>query len=82
MNECFPSHVGMLVRSFFNAMIPSQLLLNGYEFNSNTQKWERIGGAEENGGMEEIGFNDEVPFQVEKIHECAGVISIEGKLLN
>jgi len=81
VNECFPSHVGMLVHSFFNAMIPSQLLLNGYEFDSFSQKWVKLDNGQDNGGLAEIGINDEVLFEVEKIHECAGLISIEGKLL-
>lgn len=72
----------MLVRSFFNAMIPSQILLNGYEFDSSSQKWKKINNDDnDDDHLKEIGIDDEVPFIVEKIHECAGLISIEGKLL-
>ena len=84
VNECFPSHVGMLVRSFFNAMIPAAVLNNhGYEFNYLTQKWHKHrydSSIDANVNVATIGINDEISFLVEKIHECAGVISIEGSL--
>merc|ERR1712071_295131 len=81
VNECFPSHVGMLVQSYFNAMIPSGLLMDSYEFKSSSQKWIKHKKDGDN-NQQEIGINDEVTFQVVKLHECEGVISIEGKLLD
>ena len=68
VNEHFPSHLGLLVYNFFNAMIPADILVkNGFKFYDNV--WH-----------DEISSVplDEVEFKVVKIHECAGVISIEG----
>lgn len=74
VNECFPSHVGMLVRSFFNAMIPSHVLeADGYRFDSQSQRWMR----QDDDTV--IGIDSLVPFRVEKVHACGGVVSLEGK---
>lgn len=63
----------MLVHNFFNAMVSSDHLhLAGYVFDRDLQQW-----------MQEkepnvLGNDDKVDFVVEKIHECEGVISMEG----
>jgi hypothetical protein len=73
VNECFPSHVGMLVHSFFNAMVSSDHLHSaGYVYDQELQEWTQ----EEGSGV--LGNEDRVEFIVQKIHECAGIISIEG----
>ena len=73
VNECFPSHVGMLVHSFFNAMVSSGHLHSaGYVFDRDLQQWMQEKGPKV------LGNDDRVDFMVEKIHECEGVISIEG----
>lgn len=73
VNECFPSHVGMLVHSFFNAMVSSDHMHSaGYVFDGESQQW-----IQENGDKV-LGNDDKVGFVIEKIHECDGIISMEG----
>jgi DNA-directed RNA polymerase subunit E'/Rpb7 len=73
VNECFPSHVGMLVHSFFNAMISSDHLQSaGYVFNPQSQQWT------DESDSKVLGNEDKVDFVLEKIHECDGIISMEG----
>lgn len=73
VNECFPSHVGMLVHSFFNAMVSSDHLQSaGYVFKPQTQQWARESDSKV------LGKKGKVDFVVQKIHECDGIISMEG----
>lgn len=73
MNECFPSHVGMLVHSYFNAMISSDhLSAAGYTFDRESQQWL----SETAGNM--LANDDKISFVTEKIHESDGIISMEG----
>lgn len=73
VNECFPSHVGMLVHSFFNAMVSSDHLQSaGYVFDEDLHQWILEGDCQA------LGIGDKVEFTVQKLHECAGVISLEG----
>jgi hypothetical protein len=73
VNECFPSHVGLLVHRFFNAMVPAEQLEEaGYIFDRELQQWTH-------GGTSKVLEHDNcVEFTVEKLHECAGIISMEG----
>ena len=73
VNECFPSHLGMLVLSYFNAMVGAEELRGaGYTFDSDLQKW-----VAEDGGQT-IETNSQITFNVEKVHECDGTLSLEG----
>lgn len=73
VNECFPSHVGVLLHKFFNAMISSDHMHSaGYVFDRELQQWM------EEDGTKIVGNEDQVDFVIDNIHECAGVISIEG----
>ena len=73
VNECFPSHVGMLVHSFFNAMVPAdQLEEAGYIFDRDMQQWYH----ETTNKI--VKHDDSVHFTMEKLHECGGIISLEG----
>lgn len=73
VNECFPSHVGMLVFNYFNAMVSAdQLRACGYTFDADLQNWVAEGGAET------ISIKDKINFVIEKVHECEGTVSLEG----
>jgi hypothetical protein len=73
VNESFPSHIGMLVHAFFNAMVSSDhLRAAGYIFDRDAQHWT---SSVDN---TVIGIDDRVEFSLDKLHECAGVISLEG----
>ena len=65
----FPSHIGLLVFDYFNAMVPADALVeHGFRFDHDTYKWE----SDEHQNLVVV------QFEVEKIHECAGIISIQG----
>jgi len=71
--ECFPSHIGILVFDFFNAMISSEhLRATGFAYDSELQNWT----AED--GSSTISAKDKIHFAVEKVHECEGTVSLEG----
>lgn len=73
VNESFPSHVGLLVYSFFNAIVSSDNLhLAGYLYDRDVDEWKHESGSKV------IAANDKVEIVVEKIHECEGDISMEG----
>jgi len=75
VNECYPSHVGLLIGSFFNAMVPSDhLRASGYVFDQDLQQW--LLDTEEDSKV--IGENDLITMKLEKLRECAGIISLEG----
>lgn len=76
VNESFPSHVGMLVHRFFNAMVPAEQLEEaGYLFDRDLQHWAHDATSKI------LGYDDCVDFTIDKLHECAGIISIEGSRL-
>ena len=65
----------MLIGSFFNAMVPSDhLRASGYVFDQDLQQW--LLDTEEDSKV--IGVNDLITMKVEKLRECAGIISLEG----
>ena len=73
VNECFPSHLGMLVLNYFNAMVSAEQLRGaGYNFDADLQKW-----VSDTGGQS-IAVNSKITFDVDKIHECDGTMSLEG----
>jgi len=73
VNECFASHVGILVFGYFNAMVAAEdLRSSGYNFNLDTSQW--VAEGSEN----VIEPNIPVEFIVKQIHECNGIMSLEG----
>jgi len=73
VNESFPSHVGILAYDFFNAMVSAESLrAGGFTFDSDLNEWSRV----DTGVVVQI--EDSMVFTVDKIHECSGLISIEG----
>lgn len=71
VNECFPSHVGILVFDYINAMVSAETIREaGYKFDLDLQTW-TMGGDSITSGVK-------INFVVTKIHECNGTISIEG----
>jgi hypothetical protein len=76
VNESFPSHVGLLVYSFFNAMVSSDNLRSaGYLYDRDVDEWKQESGSKV------LAANDQIEIAVEKIHECEGVISMEGSIM-
>jgi len=49
----------------------------GFGFDVDLNEWSRRGESG-SGGVVVVRIEDEVVFTVEKIHECSGLISIEG----
>jgi hypothetical protein len=73
VNECFPSHVGLLVYDFINAMVSAETIREeGYTFDMDLQNWSKEGGSLT------ISSGSKVNFVVSKIHECDGIVSLEG----
>jgi DNA-directed RNA polymerase subunit E'/Rpb7 len=63
----------MLVHSFFNAMVSSDHMVSaGYVFDRELQQWIHESSSNV------IDIEDKVDFVIEKIHECEGIISMEG----
>ena len=63
----------MLVLNYFNAMVSSdELRSSGYVFDIDLQKW-----VTEDGGQT-IEVDSRITFNVEKVHECDGTLSLEG----
>jgi hypothetical protein len=73
VTESFPSHVGILVLDYINAMIPARGLQSaGYRYENESQQWTLEDGSKF------FSNGQTINFVVEKIHECAGAISLEG----
>jgi exoribonuclease R len=73
VNECFPSHIGILVYSYFNAMVSADhLRAAGYAFDPDLQIWASEGGSET------ISHQDKINFEVDEVHEVEGAVSLEG----
>lgn len=71
VNECFPSHVGILVFGYINAMVSAKTIREaGYQFDSDLQTWTK--------GGDSITSGVKINFVVTKINECDGAISLEG----
>eukprot|EP00979_Chaetoceros_neogracilis_P003322 scaffold583_cov279-Chaetoceros_neogracile.AAC.11 len=74
VNETFPSHVGVLVHELFNAMISAEFLReSGFTFEADLNEWSK------DDTMTPVAIGDSIKFTVEKMHECNGLISLEGK---
>jgi hypothetical protein len=71
VNECFPSHVGILVFGYINAMVSAETIrAAGYTFDEDLNTWTK--------GGDSITSGVKINFVVTKIHECDGTISLEG----
>ena len=58
---------------YFNAMVSADELREaGYTFDSDLQKWVFGGGAQA------VSVDSRIKFEVGKIHECEGTLSLEG----
>ena len=63
----------MLVLNYFNAMVSAEQLRGaGYTFDADLQKWVSESGAET------ISVDSRIAFEVGKVHECDGTMSLEG----
>jgi hypothetical protein len=62
-----------LVFNYFNAMVSAdQLHASGYSFDPDLQNW----ATEE--GAQTISIEGKINFEVAKVHECEGTVSLEG----
>mmetsp|Transcript_26567 Transcript_26567/g.76729 ORF Transcript_26567/g.76729 Transcript_26567/m.76729 type:complete len:330 (-) Transcript_26567:38-1027(-) len=82
VTESFPSHVGMLVDTLFNAMVPAEELRRlGYEYDMDSNQWstERdVQTGERLPSPLPISIDDRIGFTVSKLNELNGIISLEG----
>ena len=91
VNESFPSHVGLLTLNYFNAMVDAEMLREcGYNYDYDSKEWKKKdktnyddddGGVEDSSKYDDDGIlrvGDELFFDIEKVHECNGLISLEG----
>lgn len=75
INESFPSHVGILVHSFFNAVVHADDLREaGYVFDNELNEWKK----DKSGFGESLEVSLDIEFTVEKVHEVNGDFSLEG----
>jgi len=59
--------------NYFNAMVAAEHLVGaGYSFDAEVQKW-----VSEDGGQT-MSTNSRIIFEVQKVHECEGTMSLEG----
>ena len=73
VSDSFPSHLGILVLGYVNAMIPAQHLQDyGYKYDYESFVW-----AQED-GSHTFSKDEKVEFIVDKIHESVGTVSMEG----
>ena len=73
VSDSFPSHLGILVLGYVNAMIPANVLQEaGYAFDVDAVVW-----SHEN-GSHSFAKDEKVEFVVDKIHESMGTLSMEG----
>lgn len=71
----FPSHVGLLVCDYFNAMVPADALVeHGFRFDHDEYQWQWMS----NDVTDQMRNLLSLQFEVERVHECAGIISIQG----
>ena len=82
VNESFPSHVGMLVDTLFNAMVPAEELRRlGYEYDLDSNQWSTERDAKTGELLPSplpISIDDRIGFTVSKLNELNGIISLEG----
>ncbi|CAM9695340.1 unnamed protein product [Scytosiphon promiscuus] len=78
VNKVTSTHLGMLVCGIFNASVASESMGEGFSFDMTAREWKRGGSGGEGG--EVIAVGRDTQFIVTRMHEAAGLISIEGSL--
>ncbi|CAM9656144.1 unnamed protein product [Ectocarpus sp. 4 AP-2014] len=79
VNKVTSTHVGMLVCGIFNASVASESMGEGFRFDMTAREWQRSRGGKD-GAPEVIAVGADTQFVVTRMHEAAGLISIEGSL--
>ncbi|CAM9600421.1 unnamed protein product [Ectocarpus fasciculatus] len=79
VNKVTSTHVGMLVCGIFNASVASESMGEGFRFDMTAREWQRSRGGKDGAG-EVIAVGADTQFVVTRMHEAAGLISIEGSL--
>lgn len=73
VRESFHSHLSMVVLNYFNASISAkELRAKGFTFDGEREVWR------DSNSSVDLSVDDCVNFRVHKIHESAGIISMEG----
>jgi DNA-directed RNA polymerase subunit E'/Rpb7 len=68
----FHSHLALLVMGYFNASISAkELRAAGYEFDDEVEVWYDVKTSKS------LSIDCEVEFEVEKLHQSSGIISID-----
>ncbi|CAM9171660.1 unnamed protein product [Pylaiella littoralis] len=88
VNKVTSTHVGMLVCGIFNASVASESMGEGFRFDLAAREWRKGrstadgggGGDGDGDGDEVIAVDCDTKFVVTRMHEAAGLISIEGSL--
>lgn len=63
----------MLVLNYFNGMVSAEQLRGaGFSFDADLQKWVSDNDAQT------ISVDSTITFEVDKVHECDGTMSLEG----
>eukprot|EP00752_Nemacystus_decipiens_P016184 g14473.t1 len=79
VNKVTSTHVGLLVCGIFNASVASESLGEGFRFDLTNRQWRRV-GLDAGGESGVIAVGDDLKFIVTRMHEAAGLISMEGSL--
>jgi DNA-directed RNA polymerase subunit E'/Rpb7 len=73
VRKSFHSHLSLVVLNYFNASISADALhAQGFTYHADEEQWK-----DEECNVT-LALDDKVEFQVVKVHESAGIISIEG----
>lgn len=73
VNKISDQHIGLLVYGLFNASIPHENLPNSYTYDNDTESWFNSKSSDS------IKQGSEIKFNVVKINESNGMLSIIGK---
>lgn len=77
VNKISSGYVGMLVGGIFNASISATHMQQHYSFNEKKQQWIAMHKTDSN---KNIALGSQLPFQVDRTHVAAGLVSISGSL--
>eukprot|EP00903_Cladosiphon_okamuranus_P008894 g8514.t1 len=80
VNKVTSTHVGMLVCGIFNASVASDSMGEGFRFDLTAREWRKRGRNTGGEGSEAIAVGTNLKFAVTRMHEAAGLISMEGSL--
>jgi DNA-directed RNA polymerase I subunit RPA43 len=76
VNKVGNSHIGMLVCGVFNASISGKNITNQYSYDDASSTWADLAGE-----GKELSVGSRAVFQVDRIHNAAGLISIDGSFV-